>query len=507
MIGTTISHYKIIEKLGEGGMGVVYKAEDTKLKRTVALKFLSLHIPEHETERSRFKIEAQAVAALNHPNITTIHAIEEIDHELYIVLEYIEGRELKEIISSNVANLLNISDVIDYAIHIAEGLNAAHKKGIVHRDIKSSNIMISNEGLVKIMDFGLAKIGAGVDLTKEHSTLGTTAYMSPEQIEGKEVDARTDIFSFGVVLYEMLTGHLPFRGEYEAAIIYSILNEEPEQISGHRSDVPAEIVHVLNRALEKRPENRYQSMNDLLIDLRRCKSDTNNVEGIPNVGAEKRVHQRKRPMKNRRKRMILAGVATLFPLAIALAIIFRSQLSRHHYQFNPGQATIKPLTRYEGYVIFPNLNPDGSQVAFSWLRGIDDVQGDFDIYIKLIGTESYRALTKGPGSKISPAWSSDGRYIAYLCKNGPTMDVMLIPVLGGPERKVCELDQKGIYFYADDDQREKGLWHKDFQTNLLKLIVKDEGSQPTVSPDGRTILYVNREYIRNVNLDIIENMW
>ena len=197
MTGKTILHYKIIEKLGEGGMGVVYLAEDTKLKRRVAIKFLPHNIAANSEVKNRFEIEAQAAAALNHPNIATIHAIEESDDQIFLVMEYIEGEELKSSVGVHRDAPLQLDDIIKYAIQIAEGLRAAHEKGIVHRDIKSSNIMITDDGQVKIMDFGLAKIGVGVQLTKEQSTIGTAAYMSPEQTRGEEVDYRTDIWSFG----------------------------------------------------------------------------------------------------------------------------------------------------------------------------------------------------------------------------------------------------------------------------------------------------------------------
>jgi serine/threonine protein kinase len=207
MIGKIISHYKILEKLGEGGMGVVYKAEDTKLKRTVALKFLPPHISESGEEKERFIHEAQSASALNHPNIATIHEIDEFDGQMFIVMEYVEGRTLKQVIEKEA---LSIKRVLDIGIQLCEGLAMAHEKGIVHRDIKSDNIMLTPRGQVKIMDFGLAKLKGATKLTKTRSTLGTLAYMSPEQAQGEEVDSRSDIFSFGVVLYELLTGTLPF---------------------------------------------------------------------------------------------------------------------------------------------------------------------------------------------------------------------------------------------------------------------------------------------------------
>ncbi len=264
MIGKTISHYKILAKLGEGGMGVVYKAEDTKLKRLVAIKFLPRQIAASDEERERFKIEAQAAAALNHPNIATIYAIEEVDDDMFIVMEYIEGEELRKKVASE---QLSVNSVIDIATQIAEGLKAAHAKGITHRDIKSSNIMVTESGQVKIMDFGLAKIGGEIQLTKAGMTLGTAAYMSPEQARGEEVDYRTDIWALGVVLYEMLTTQLPFRGEYEAALMYSILNEAPKPIAALRPDVPAQLQQIIEKAIAKNPDQRYQHTNDILADL------------------------------------------------------------------------------------------------------------------------------------------------------------------------------------------------------------------------------------------------
>ncbi len=224
MIGQIIPHFKILETLGGGGMGVVYKARDLKLDREVAIKFLPRQIAADSKERDRFKVEAKAAAALNHPNIATIHAIEEADGETFIVMEYIDGMMLTEAIANG---RVTIDNRITYATQIAEGLHAAHKKGIIHRDIKSSNIMLASEGQIKIMDFGLAKIYGAAQLTRVGTTVGTVAYMSPEQIQGNEVDHRSDIWSFGVVLYEMVSGKRPFGGTYEQAVFYSILNQPP----------------------------------------------------------------------------------------------------------------------------------------------------------------------------------------------------------------------------------------------------------------------------------------
>jgi serine/threonine protein kinase/Tfp pilus assembly protein PilF len=266
MIGKTISHYKILEKLGEGGMGVVYKAQDTKLDRIVALKFLPQHLTSDLVEKERFVHEAKAASALNHPNITTIHEIDEFEGQMFIVMEYCEGKTLKQIVEKET---LSIRKVLDIGIQICEGLTIAHEKGIVHRDIKSVNIMLTPRGQVKIMDFGLAKLKGATKLTETRSTLGTAAYMSPEQAQGEEVDQRSDIFSFGVVLYELLTGKLPFGGEHHAAIIYSIINEEPQPVSRYNNQVSTELERIVFKALAKDKDDRYQHIDDLLADLRR----------------------------------------------------------------------------------------------------------------------------------------------------------------------------------------------------------------------------------------------
>jgi serine/threonine protein kinase len=277
VIGKTISHYKILEKLGEGGMGVVYKAHDTKLKRDVALKFLPPHLTANETEKKRFLQEAQAASAINHPNVCVIYDILDEVKQPFIVMEYVEGQTMREIVGVEHNKPLPINDVLNYAIQIAEALQAAHGKGIVHRDIKSENIMLTETKQIKVMDFGLAKIKGAARLTKTSSTTGTVAYMSPEQLRGINVDARSDIFSFGVVLYEMLTGQLPFKGDYESAMMYSIAIEEPEPIQKYRSDLSSEFLHVINRSLEKDQENRYQTIKDMLIDLKRLKRDSERI--------------------------------------------------------------------------------------------------------------------------------------------------------------------------------------------------------------------------------------
>ncbi len=265
MIGKKISHYKILEELGRGGMGVVYKAEDLKLKRTAALKFLSPQALGSEEEKTRFIHEAQAAAALSHPNICTIYEIEEHEAQSFIAMEHIEGESLKERIS---AGPLKLGEAIDIAMQVAAGLEEAHEKGIVHRDIKPANLMITTKGQVKIMDFGLAKAQGQTVLTKTDTTLGTFAYMSPEQARSEDVDHRADIWSLGVVLYEMVTGTKPFKGDYEQAVIYSILNESPEPVTALRTGVPVDLERIIVKCCEKDRAERYQTTADLIADLK-----------------------------------------------------------------------------------------------------------------------------------------------------------------------------------------------------------------------------------------------
>jgi len=325
MIGDTVLHYKILEKLGQGGMGIVYLAEDINLERKVALKFLPYSLSANSEDIERFKIEAKAAATLNHPNISTIYSIEGAensrgDKELFIVMEYVEGKELKDIVETRQGVSLPINEVINYATQIAEGLEAAHRKGIVHRDIKSQNIMITDDHKVKIMDFGLAKVSGGAQLTKMGTTVGTLAYMSPEQARGEDVDQRTDIWSFGVVLYEMLTGNMPFSGEYEQAVAYSILNEEPEEIEKSREDIPGALLQIVKNSLEKNIENRYQSAEDLLADLRGLsKSGSSGISST--VKAKSKSNTLTEKVSSPRKKIILV-TALVCLLAVAVAIYF-----------------------------------------------------------------------------------------------------------------------------------------------------------------------------------------
>ena len=416
MIGSTILHYKILEKLGEGGMGIVYLAEDLNLERKVAIKFLPGHIAGNSEEKERFKIEAKAAAALNHSNIATIYSIEESGENTFLVMEFIDGIELKDKIKSGP---IPVKEAINIAIQIAEGLEAAHKKGIVHRDIKSQNIMITNEGKVKVMDFGLAKMKGRAQLTKAGSTLGTLEYMAPEQAKGEEVDQQSDIWSFGVVLYEMLTGKMPFAGDYDAAVVYNILNEEPSLDNIQDSALGL----ILKKCLEKDKTDRCQSIKEVIRDLKIDKQ----------ISGEKQTVKVEAPKKKSRLPVfIISGVAVVILAVAAYFLFFSSEKKRENL---PPMQTIR-LTSYSGEEYSPVLSPDGKSVAFSW---DGPKQDNFDIYVKLVDAGNPVRLTTDSLPDVCPDWSPDGSRIAFyrVISSQQPREIYIVPALGGREQKIA----------------------------------------------------------------------
>jgi eukaryotic-like serine/threonine-protein kinase len=311
VIGQTVSHYRILEKLGEGGMGVVYKAQDLKLDRPVALKSLPPEFTRDPVAKQRFIHEARAASALDHQNICNVHDIGETDDgQIFIVMAYYEGETLREKIERGP---LKIEEAIHIAIQVAQGLTKAHEHGIIHRDIKPANIMITADGVAKIVDFGLAKLSGGTMLTKKGSTLGTFAYMSPEQTKGEVVNFRTDIWSLGVVLYEMITGQLPFKAEYENAVVYSILNALPEPMTALRTAVPMELERVVQKCLSKDPRERYQHAEELLVDLKALK------KGLATGQTTRTAHI---PLRTRKKQLSFYGVAAFIAVAAIAGVIY-----------------------------------------------------------------------------------------------------------------------------------------------------------------------------------------
>ncbi len=354
MIGTVVSHYSILEKLGEGGMGVVYKAHDTTLDRVVALKFLPERVNQNETEKARFLQEARAVAALNHPNICTIFNIEEHGPSIFMVMEYVEGGTLR-----NKIPFAKPEDAIAVAVQIGEALQEAHSKGIVHRDVKADNVMLTARAQAKVMDFGLAKLKGSLKLTKTSSTVGTLGYMAPEQIQGGQVDHRSDIFSFGVLLFEMLTGHLPFRGEHEAAMVYSIVNEEPQNITQLLPDVSPIIANLIQRCLEKDPAERYQHFDDITADLKRSqKKTTKIVRSAP----DRPVVKADGPTARSKMKPVLIAVAVVVLAAVGAFLFMQKSENGQKTESVPKSAEeIKTLA----VLPFVNMSSDKEQEYFS----------------------------------------------------------------------------------------------------------------------------------------------
>ncbi len=343
MIGKTISHYKILEKLGEGGMGVVYKAQDTKLDRYVALKFLPPHLGQSEEEKKRFIHEAKAASALDHNNICTIHEIDETeDGQMFIAMAYYQGESLKQKIESGP---LRLEEAIDVAIQIAQGLSKAHAREIVHRDIKPANVMVTEDGVVKIVDFGLAKLRGRTQLTKEGSTLGTAAYMSPEQTQGIELDQRTDIWALGVVLYEMITGKQPFQGDYDQAVMYSILHEEPEPMTGLRTGIPMELERITNKCLAKEADERYQHIDEILVDLKSLHRELDSTQTKARPGKAKTAQ--------RNRAYFFGSVASCIILVLTVAFFFLPSKS------------VSVSRKSVAVLFFDNLSPDPDNEYFS----------------------------------------------------------------------------------------------------------------------------------------------
>ena len=356
MIGKAISHYKIIDKIGEGGMGIVYKAEDTKLKRSVALKFLTPEFTRDNDAKERFYNEAQAAAVLSHNNIVTVHEIDEYDNQIFIATEYIEGQNLKEKIESGP---IKIDEVLKISIQIAEGLQEAHDKDIVHRDIKSANIMITEKGQVKIMDFGLARLKGQSKLTKAGTTVGTTAYMSPEQAMGKKVNHRTDIWSLGVVMYEMATGELPFKGDYEQAIIYAIINEKIRPLKEIRPEFPAELSQLIEKSLAKNPDQRFQNINLMLQELKAMKD----------MAASQVIMPDQKPIQKKTRLMLPTMIfAVILSFLIGGYLLFKSKPSGEE----PGVKTTIESTWTNSIAVLPLMDLSANKDQEYFCDGMTD---------------------------------------------------------------------------------------------------------------------------------------
>jgi len=346
MIGKTISHYEILEEIGRGGMGEVYLAQDLDLERRVAIKFLPEDLTRDDENVERFKREARAAATLNHPNIITIYEIGVSDGEHFIVMEYVRGETLRDKLKRD--KQLSFADIIDIMEQLCQGLEKAHQAGIVHRDIKPENIFISEEGRIKILDFGLAKLRGSRKLTKDFSTLGTIKYISPEQARGEETSAQSDIWSTGIILYEMISGEAPFKGDYEQAVIYGILNENPQPLGEQRADAPPELIHIVDHSLQKDPEKRYQSISQLISDL-------NTVQLVKKPDNEK-IKRAKSPLTN----------YLYWSLAIIAVLVTAIVFSLNSMDENLDQLTLKvipPLEKGDYDIVYDLFVNSGIEIA------------------------------------------------------------------------------------------------------------------------------------------------
>jgi serine/threonine protein kinase/Tol biopolymer transport system component len=519
LVGQTISHYRIEKKLGQGAMGMVYQAEDTRLGRSVAIKLLPEELSDDSRALARFEREARASSALNHPNICTVYEVDEHEGRRFIAMEYVPGKSLDQIIGEK---RLPDTDVVSYSVQIADALARAHSAGIVHRDLKPSNIMVSTDGLVKLLDFGLAKMCTSVaaldltalppetPLTVEGTILGSLQYMAPEQLEGREVDARTDIFAFGAVLYEMATGRKAFEGKSQASLIAAILEREPPPISSLRPLIATALDHIVATCLEKRPDDRWQSVRDLLRELQCLKE-----------GRESR-------------RMAQAGLRTLPALpwmlltAVSLALIILAFVHFRQRQSETAvvrfQISLPPSGR--PWEDIPAVSHDGRLVAFShftpdyklglWIRSLDSMT---------------TRLVPGTDGAFAPFWSADDRFVAFFERENSKMDdrrhfyLRKVDVTKGLVQTICETQewpgggswsQDGVIlfsqakFSAANRSQTRALYRVSAEGGEVKSVLQLDNSrqepsqiEPQFLPDGRHFLYRSVTGTENVEKESI----
>ena len=527
MVGQTISHYKILEKLGEGGMGVVYKAQDTKLERFVALKFLPQHLAASEQDKARFIQEAKSASALNHPNVCTIHDISEHDGQLFIVMEFVDGKSLKEKKEN-----LGQKQILEIGIQVAEGLAAAHEKGIVHRDIKPDNIMIRKDGIVQIMDFGLAKLytsGNVSRLTKAGTTMGTMGYMSPEQVQGLDVDHRTDIFSLGVVLYELLAGESPFKGVHETAIMYEIVNVDPAPISALKEGTDPELDHIILECLQKEKDDRCQSAKELAKDLRKIKKSTGQTNSRAYSVLRSSSHPSTSP-KNSDKpsgsfvlelmnhRIDLSKIfgSSVFPWVIILLLtaalvttwlMLRAPSAEQiitKFSLDIGEDKVLDINSYPALTI----SHSGTLIVF---------KANNKFYLRKMSSMESTPI-EGIENGSSPFFSTDDKWLIFF-RNAKLEKISLsggtpITLADAPDNRGGTSSNKGMIVFSP------------FAVSELKMVSQDGGTAksittidtiqnerthrwPSFMPDGRHVLFTvglisSPDYYENARIDVVD---
>jgi eukaryotic-like serine/threonine-protein kinase len=504
MIGTVISHYRIVEELGRGGMGVVYKAHDTNLDRDVALKFLPPHLSASEQDKARFIQEAKAASALNHPNVCTIHDIQEHDGQMFIVMEFVDGQTLRD-----KRGTISFKQAIDIGIQIADGLAAAHEKGIVHRDIKPENIMIRKDGIAQIMDFGLAKLRASgssiTRLTKEGSTVGTAGYMSPEQVQGHDTDHRSDIFSYGVLLYELLTGKLPFKGVHETALAYEIVNVDPAPLSSITPEIDPNLDSIVLECLEKDPRERTQSIAQVSLDLKRHRRESSRqlASRVTAIRPGVKVAQSFggiEPSERLRKPLFWYTLSGLLSLAVLFLI------------FNPWRqdpATSQPALRF--LVDLPDNAPlyggaGGSGLAISpdgrYIVYLAQTKNTFQLYLHRVDQMSSTPIP-GTENAVDPVFSPDGQWVVFTAAQ---QKLVKVPILGGAPEVLCPAqgETRGICWTADNTilfgQVSSCIFRVSANGGTVEGVTRLDSAAgeishrfPQLLPDGKTIIFTIKQ--------------
>ena len=499
--GATLGPYEILSLIGAGGMGEVYRARDPRLNREVAIKVLRADRVGDEDRRRRFVQEAHAASALNHPHIITIHEIEAADGNDFIVMEYVRGKSLDAVIPRHG---MRLGEVVRIAIPVADALAAAHARGIIHRDLKPANVVIGTDGAVKVLDFGLAKLTgheeadeaelthtADVALSVPGTIAGTAAYMSPEQATGGTVDARSDIFSFGAMLYEMVTGVRAFAGTSTADTLSAVLRAQPKPPTAIVAGVPTDLEKVVLRCLRKDPERRFQHMADVKVALLDVKEESESAGSVTRV-----------MRRNRRTRRVALMAGTLVLGAAVAAWLLRPR------GVEAPPLSVVALTTLPGHERWPTFSPDGTQVAFEW----GGEKGDNpDIYLKMVGSSEVRRITSDAAGDRAPSWSPDGRQIAYLheVSGRPGGRIHLVSPLGGNDLKLTDFQVSEPLSWSPDGrylaaQRARpsetvrdpntGIYLISVQGGDPRLILRSTPPAsvmaPAFSPDGRSLAYV-----------------